>query len=287
MRDDFAAFILTHGRPDNQITLRSLRRYGYTGPVYFVIDDEDETGDQYRELYGDQVLTFSKAAVADSFDMLDNIENRHGAVVYARNACWQLAKDAGVRYFIQLDDDYPSFLYRRPGRKDGQLGYHGWVIRSMDDVLTAMIDFVASTGADALCMSQGGDHMGGADASVAKCARLWRKAMNSFVLDVERPFPFHGRINEDVNAYVSLGALGRLLFTYTPLQLNQVATQSSEGGLTDVYLDLGTYVKSFYTVLVAPSCVTIKAMGRTSPRIHHRVSWRHAVPKILAETNRR
>ncbi|EFL0486748.1 hypothetical protein G8G26_005003 [Escherichia coli] len=30
MRDDFCAFILTHGRPDKVLTYRTLRRAGYT-----------------------------------------------------------------------------------------------------------------------------------------------------------------------------------------------------------------------------------------------------------------
>lgn len=32
MRDDFCAFILTHGRPDKVLTYRTLRRAGYRGP---------------------------------------------------------------------------------------------------------------------------------------------------------------------------------------------------------------------------------------------------------------
>ena len=39
MRDDFCAFILTHGRPDKLHTLRSLELSGYTGKVYVVIYD--------------------------------------------------------------------------------------------------------------------------------------------------------------------------------------------------------------------------------------------------------
>jgi hypothetical protein len=128
--------------------------------------------------------------------------------------------------------------------------------------------------------------MGGAGNPNAQNARLRRKAMNSFVCDAERPFTFNGRINEDVNTYVTLGGLGVLLFTYTQLQLNQLQSQSNEGGMTGLYLDSGTYVKSMFTVIAAPSCVTIRMMGRTSRRLHHRVSWRHAVPKILAETHR-
>ena len=61
MRDDFAVFILTHGRADNMHTYRSLQRAGYTGRVVFVVDNEDNTVDRYKELYGEKnVYVFDK-----------------------------------------------------------------------------------------------------------------------------------------------------------------------------------------------------------------------------------
>ena len=55
MRDDFCAFILTHGRPDRVHTFKTLQRSGYTGKVYIVIDDEDKTEAEYRKRFGDRV----------------------------------------------------------------------------------------------------------------------------------------------------------------------------------------------------------------------------------------
>jgi hypothetical protein len=287
MRDDFALFILTHGRPDNIVTLKTLAQTKYTGRWYLVIDDEDARGDEYRERYGDErVLVFSKEAVAGTFDVCDNQPERRG-VVYARNALWDIARRVGVRYFAAFDDDYTAFSYRRSGRKPGaaEVGYHGWKVENLEAVLEAMVAFIEDTPTLTLCMSQGGDHMGGIESPNATSARLRRKAMNSFICDVERPFPFLGRINEDVNAYVAGGILGGLFFTYTPLQLDQLSTQTNPGGLTEMYLDDGTYVKSFYTVMLAPSAVTIRSMGRVSRRLHHHVQYRYAVPKILAEAH--
>lgn len=60
MRDDFCAFILTHGRPDKVLTYRTLRRAGYTGKIFIVVDDEDKTRHQYMAEFGEQVLVFSK-----------------------------------------------------------------------------------------------------------------------------------------------------------------------------------------------------------------------------------
>lgn len=92
-----------------------------------------------------------------------------------------------------------------------------------------------------------------------------------------------GRVNEDVNAYVWLGSRGFTFFTIPLIQLDQYQTQSNKGGLTEIYLDQGTYVKSFYTIMCSPSCVTIETMGRTNRRLHHKVDWPTAVPLIIDE----
>lgn len=49
MRDDFVVFIITHKRPDNQITYKTLKRGNYTGKIIFVLDDGDDTIDAYCE----------------------------------------------------------------------------------------------------------------------------------------------------------------------------------------------------------------------------------------------
>lgn len=57
--------------------------------------------------------------------------------------------------------------------------------------------------------------------------------------------------------------------------------QSNAGGMTSTYLDNGTFVKSFYSVMYSPSCVKIAAMGDKHMRMHHRVNWDCRTPKIL------
>lgn len=60
MRNDFCAFILTNGRPEKVYTYGLLKRSGYTGKIFIVIDDEDKTRKQYQEKFGNKVLIFSK-----------------------------------------------------------------------------------------------------------------------------------------------------------------------------------------------------------------------------------
>lgn len=71
--------------------------------------------------------------------------------------------------------------------------------------------------------------------------------------------------------------------TTTDIMLNQLQTQSNAGGMIDLYLDGGTYLKSFYTVLFMPSAVTVQPMGTSHKRLHHNVDWERCVPKILSE----
>lgn len=107
--------------------------------------------------------------------------------------------------------------------------------------------------------------------------------MNSFVCSTERPFKFIGRINEDVTTYTTLGSRGALFFTLPNACLHQLVTQQNKGGMTDAYLQSGTYIKSFYSVMYSPSCVKVHMMGDVNMRLHHQIKWANAVPKIIRE----
>ena len=283
MREDFCAFILTHGRPDRVHTYNTLKRAGYTGKVYIVIDDEDKTADEYRKRYGDNVLQFCKAEVAARIDEGDNFNDRR-AIIYARNACWDLARLVGCRYFIQLDDDYSHFnsRFRSSGKPCTAM-----IRKTCDAFLTALLEFYESIPAASLAMAQGGDYIGG---GTQDKRRLSRKCMNTFFCDTERPFQFFGRINEDVNTYTCGGRMGWLFLTAVPAFVNQAVTQTQGGGMTETYIDGGTYIKTFYSVMYAPSCVKIGMMGDPrSPhyRIHHKINWLNTAPKILRESCKR
>lgn len=274
--DDFAVFILTHGRPDRIHTLKTLEKQGYTGDWYLVIDNEDKMADEYYKNYGDKVIMFDKKAISLTFDTADLSDDRR-AIVYARNACFQIAKELGIKYFVEFDDDYTSFNLRYP--KDGKLAAR--MLENLDDVFEMMLDFLEDTQALTVCFSQGGDHIGGLTGRWKK--GLIRKVMNSFFCRTDRPFQFLGRVNEDVNTYTYLGSKGELMLTTTDLMLVQLQTQSNQGGMTDLYLDSGTYLKSFYTVMYMPSAVEIREMGTANRRLHHHVKWNNCVPVILNE----
>jgi len=285
MRNDFCIFILSNRRPDNVKTLDTLQKSGYTGKWFIVIDDEDPTSQQYKKNFGDRVLVFSKAKIAETTDSCDTSKDRR-TPLWARNACWDLAKQVKCRFFCQLDDDYNWFGYRRVAKReaDRPARYSNFKVESLSTVFDGMVELLENTpSVSSIAFSQGGDY----NVSSKTARRVLRKAMNSFFCDTQRPFKFIGKFNDDVNTYISHGATGKLFFTYCPVQLTQGVTQKNAGGITEAYKENGTYVKSFYTVMISPSSTWIELMGHTNPRLHHKHDWNRVCPKILHQKYRR
>ena len=278
LRNDFCVFILTHGRADRVYTYKTVRNEGYTGPIYLVIDNEDDQADEYIRRYGEEyVIIFDKAARAEKTDTPD-LSPDHRTIIYARNECFDIAKRLGFRYFLELDDDYTQFMYRYAnGNKLAMKRCD-----DMDTIFEFMLQFLDTSGAITVAFAQGGDMIGGVDNGNFR-KKLLRKAMNTFFCDTEKTFQFVGRINEDVNTYTSFSNRGILLFTYTGIMITQHTTQTNAGGMTETYLDMGTYTKSFYSVIYSPQAVKVGEMGDKHKRIHHSINWDKCAPQILNE----
>lgn len=274
----FVVFILSHGRAGNVKTLRMLKKQGYTGKTIIVVDNEDELRNEYKRIYGkENIIVFDKSKV--EADTMDNF-NKREIVVYARNIVFDIAKKLGYKYFLVLDDDYMEISIRII--KDNML--KNVKIKDLDKLFDDMLNFLDSSGALTVCLSQQGDYIGGKNGTYIKKG-ISRKAMNSFFCRTDKPFKYYGTINEDVNMYILNGMQGKKIFSITNVSICQTQTQSNKKGLTDIYLDLGTYVKSFYSVMMEPSCVVVSMMGgsKKGMRLHHMISWNNCVPKIIAE----
>jgi len=299
---NFVALILTHGRPNNQVTVNTLKRHGYTGDWKLVVDDEDITLPEYRRVWGDdKVVTFSKNEIAERFDEVDNSGERR-TIFYARNASFDIAEKLGYKYFIQLDDDYDSFRWRM----NEEIEYSSLMLsplpeeQTLDKVFDIMLEYFISVPLMySLCMAQSGDYIGGGGSKMVS-DQFRRKVMNSFICSTDRRFNFVGRINEDVNTYTSLAHQGFLFLTTAFIALNQKTTQTNTGGMSEMYKSLGTYTKTAYTIITHPSGAKFSVLYNTSAikgagkekdnnafRIHHRINWRNTAPLILREEHKK
>lgn len=287
MRNDFAIFILTYGRPNKVLTYDSLKRSNYKGKIYFCVSDDDKTLEEYKKNFGeDRVLVFNKSDIKSRSQMVDNFKDgvRDNVVFFARNFCWEVAPKLGLNSFLQLDDDYTTFMYRMIVK--GKL--IGRIVKDMNWLCNLYLDFLEKTppNVKSIALAQGGDYIGGKDNSLFKEGNRERKrkVMNSFFCTLEKPFKFIGRINEDVNTYTYEQRLSSTVFLTNPLVcLTQQMTQTNSGGMTETYLDGGTYIKSFYSVILSPSAISVKMMGNHHRRLHHRISWNNVCPVIIRE----
>lgn len=288
MNHNFCVFIISHGRPDNVLTFKTIRKQGYTGKVFIVCDNEDKTVQQYKKGFGESsVFVFDKLSYARKVDSCDNFQNRR-TTTHARNACFDIAASLNVESFLVLDDDYTEFRYTFNSKSE----FVRIKIRDLNSVFNHFCEMMnCDTRLNSICMMQTGDLVGGAE-SVDKWASnppfpfKRRKAMNSFFCKTNRRFWFFSRLNEDVNTYLRLGNVGGLFLTIPDTYLQQKATQKTAGGMSEAYLASGTYVKTFYSVINFPSFV-VATVTPGMNRLHHKVSWNNAIPKILDDSYRK
>lgn len=280
-KSDFLLMILCNGRPDNVKTVNTLNTFGYDEDWVIVCDDMDKTLDGYKERFGDRVQVFDKKKTAEMIDFADNFGGLNCAVV-ARNACYDIAEKLGYEYFLVFDDDYTYFDYRfnenydyiTSNKKIGSL-YKVWqsYLRWMkcDERIYSV------------CFAQGGDFIGGGTGYFGKKIRTKRKGMNSWFSSTKRRMIYNCRMNDDINTAIRYNIIGKIVITVGNTCLMQPPTQAVKGGMTDIYVESGTYVKSFYSVMISPSSVKIALMGNKYKRLHHNVRWKHTAPLIVAE----
>lgn len=280
--DSFAVFILSHGRPDKVVTAETLSRCGWRGKTFLVCDTGDARLDEYRARFGaERVLAFDKASV--DCDRACNFTDLAG-ILEARNVCFDLAREIGFEYFLELDDDYTAFQFRYI---DGEV-LRTVECRDLSRVFDLFLDFLdCDERIRTVSMAQGGDLQGGAENGDVRSEKFYRKAMNSFFCRTDRRVEFTGLLNEDVSCYAADSARGHIYTQTNLVNLVQAPTQKNAGGITEAYRKYGTFTKSFFSVMAAPSCVRVETLGNLHRRIHHRINPRLAYTKILSEKWRR
>ena len=279
----YGVFILSHGRPDKQLTYTTLRREGYTGPIRIVCDDEDDTVPQYQKNFPGEVLVFNKVKEIARTETFYN-KPYHKAVIYARGTLYDFSRQLGWTHFIMMDDDYYHiyFKWNHYYKEIGLTRFKGMEAQRLDELFDATFDLLACSPASTISFAQGGDTLGGSSGK-AGVRYAGRKAMNSHFVEVSKPLTFRSFVNEDVNLYAEF-PFNRFIFQTNRVSVDPAHTQQLKGGATDMYLAFGTYVKSFMSVIANPSAVKVQFMqnGKQQGRLHHLVKTKNAAPELLS-----
>jgi len=274
---NFCIFILTYWRPNNVVTIKTLKKSWYTWDLYLICSDDDDSLEEYKKNYPWQVIVFHKD---DKYWNTMDVWWNKQIVLYARNINFKIAKELWYKYFQQLDDDYVQFKYVKCFNINWKNKKKLVKIQNYDEIVEIFLEFLKISKIKSVCFSQFWDYIWW-DYSIWKyCYRL-RKIMNSFFFKTDVPVEFLWRINEDVNLYISQWIIWDLFFTIPQISLQQQVTQQNKKWLTDVYKDLWTFVKSFYTVMLSPSSVKVSGMWVTNYRFHHQINWNNTIPCLI------
>jgi hypothetical protein len=266
---------MVYGRPSKNLTYDTLKKCNYTGKIYIIADDNDDSLFEYRKKYGDILLTIDKVNCSKKYDNGDNTGDMRTSMVKS-NEIFNIAESLGITYFMIMCDDYYEFDYMFKDEIKGMK-----LCRNIDKIFDLTIDFYKTTNALSIAFAQTGDFIGGIDNGKGIYRFSKRKAMNTFLCSTKRRFQFYGRMNEDVTTYTLLGQQGNLFLTIPVFAINQKDTQQEKKGLSEMYVDNGTYVKSMFSVIYNPSCVKASMMNASHKRIHHTIKWINTTPMIL------
>lgn len=270
MRDDFAIFILTHGRPNNQRTLETIRREGYTGKVYLVVDDLDKTFGEYKHLY-DNVIVFDKMKYVDKTDC-GLSEPKINFAVFARNAIEDIAKDMGYKFFGMFDDDLERLRFRY--EEDNHL--MSVEISDLDSVIDAVIEYmedcnIATTSFAPVPVFIGGlTRLRQRNLDNGKLRECFNVVFRNSSFDVTWGLNMH----EDRITSMMCGRKGQIwqMLLFIQMDLGELFGKE-EGGNSSVYREMDKFQQVFFPTLVFPDSIYVSYYNN------------HFTPRVIGEDN--
>lgn len=288
MRDDFAIFICTHGRPYKQLTLDSLLRSGYTGKYYLLLDDTDETIQQYIDTYGlDHILVFDKNYFINSSEVGTN-DPSFKCILYAKNACEYIAKNLNLSAFVIADDDIQNMRFRWP---DSDKLRSMPIINTMDAVIESYVDFMLNCDVVGLSFGPTLVYFSGVKAFTNECIQKFRIPFNFVFRNCKYPVDWVSSYGEDIVTAVLMGKIGQVWLALPFIQIDMVSPGEAEsGGMSATYKeyrkqDLFGFKLVAFDFMYLPSSVKLI--------LHKHRKWlctiirNNAFPKIVSSSYRR
>lgn len=281
MTKKFAVFILTHGRPYNQLTVKSLQDAGYTGDLYLVVDDQDETFSEYVKEWGvSRVVVFHKKHFIKRTDVGLPAPVPKFAV-FARNAIEHIAKHMGYQTFMMLDDDITKFRVRLP---DGDSLKSYQINGQFDEIVARAVDYTLDC--DIACLGLGfcNLYIGGVDNFNKENPRQ-RLCAEAFIRNTSHPISWRLNMVEDLITSIDAALSGEVWFQFLPIQCEiKMSEGAVDGGNSDVYRQLGMYRISFMPVIAHPSSNAVRFGKKTWAST---TAPDRCIPKIISSRYRK
>lgn len=262
---NFAVFITTHSRVESTTTYDTLRRAGYTGKIYTVVDNEDEQLMRYLNRYPD-VLVYNKQL---QFNRCDKVikTTQKASVTYARNAVEEYAKHFKLDTFLVCDDDIIGLRYRwvegdtvrslaMTSGLDKVLEYYAQFILDHDIAVTSFVHMLF--------------YMSGVH-NLNKRISEQRDAVQIFFRNTKFDMNWIGVMRQDILTNTETSKRGYIwwalpFITYDAKAMNE--TGENKGGMIDTYKNISEFERTFLGVITSPFCIKV---GCANDRI--KMSW--------------
>lgn len=241
-------FIISHKRPQC-VTWHTLKKVGYQGPCYIIVDDMD--GTDYESVYGDNVIRFRKQDYIDKIDTCDNFREVT-TPVYARNACFDIARSKGYDCFGMLDDDIKSIGYRYIRYKR----LKSRKIVNFTEIFKAYCEYIINSNLACCGFVTGGRLIGGVKNPLSlKC--FYFNPTNAYIINMHiKQYPFIGTLWEDSIYCYCNNMTGKIVAAAMPIVVGMEKPGSMKaGGNKELYERNLSYVAECYGNMVIPSFV--------------------------------
>ena len=270
-------FIPSYHRAENLKTIKYFLKHNYNPKKLhvFIDDDTDDIG-EYQEVANKlefNLHIFNMNEARERFDYVHRASVSRRSAGQARNMFYEFAKELNIDFYLVIDDDTshyqvrPFAVYTRMANID-----------DLSLVFNGVKEFMQRQKIGVFGLSQTGDMFERINRKIMR-----RKVMNTTFYNTN--FIYRGeRGVQDNDTSQFVGILNEGYFTgslASGLVLNQVASATAKGGLTDLYNECKLLNKSLIIPIQFPSLCHAEKQKKNGGRLHHRINYRYLAPRLI------
>tara|TARA_R100000458_G_scaffold55931_1_gene60360 strand:- start:4902 stop:5825 length:924 start_codon:yes stop_codon:yes gene_type:complete len=271
-------FIPSYHRADNIKTAKYFINKMEYDPKKIHVFIDDETDDileyQYETMKLDCNLhIFNMEESRERFDYVHRPSESRRSAGQCRNMFYDFAKELGIDFYLVIDDDTRQYeikyfgAYSRMATKEDLM-----------NVFEGIKEFMQRQRIGVFGLSQTGDFF-----QVPHKKMIRNKVMNTTFYDTR--FIYRGeRGVQDNDTSQFVGIMNEGYFTgslASGVALNPTMSVTQKGGLTDLYNENKLLNKSLIIPIQFPSVCWAEKQKKNGGRLHHRITYRYLMPKLI------
>jgi hypothetical protein len=263
-------YIISKGRPQCY-TAKVLKKINYPGKWFIVLGNNDETINEYKKIWGeDRIIIFDWFSQIKKTKFLDNFFDKlPSGASPVRNATRDISYSRGELRHWQFDDDYVNFGYFSFKEKKFKTIKDGKILEYF---LFKITEFGYKINLPNVGFSLAHETY------PEEASNFSKRIFNAHNLNNLNFVEWEGRLNDDLINAIKVYKFGQSEFSFKFLNTKPFETQKVKGGLTDIYKDYGTVLKTMYAILYEPK---VTKLVIKFGRYHHETDWKLITPKIL------